>query len=102
MVLRERPKGWNFESTRFHGPNMVSCKIVSGNQITPLIGAYIPPSTMYHLPDLEESLDRFLRRDPIIMGYMNADIFCLWNSCDQQVSDFLASLELMDFLGHFR
>ena len=51
MVIRERPEIWNDESTRFHGPNMVSFGIVSNSERTPLISAYLSPSTFDHLLD---------------------------------------------------
>ena len=44
---------------RFHGPNVVSFEIVFGRQKTPIIIAYLPPSTLGRLPDLEESLNLF-------------------------------------------
>ena len=45
---------------RFHGKNVVGCKVISGGNRTPLVGAYPPPpSTLEHLPDMEEALDRF-------------------------------------------
>ena len=37
IVVQERPKGWSVESTRFHGSNMVSCEVISGGQMNPLI-----------------------------------------------------------------
>ena len=55
---------------------------------------------MEHLPDLEEALNRFLRREPVVLGYLNAEIGRLSNPRDQQVADFLASLGLVDLLGH--
>ena len=51
LVIRERPEIWNDESTRFHGPNMVSFGIVSNSERTPLISAYLSPSTFDHLLD---------------------------------------------------
>ena len=56
----ERPKGWIVDSTRFHGMNIVSCKVVARDQQMPLIEAYLPPSTLDHLPDSEEALNRFM------------------------------------------
>ena len=41
---------------RFHRPNVVICEVVASGKQTPLIIAYFPPSTLDHLPDLEESL----------------------------------------------
>ena len=43
MISRNRPQVWSIELTRFHGPNMVSCEVVT-RKWTPLIGAYTPPS----------------------------------------------------------
>ena len=51
MVVCDRLKVWSFELTRFHGLNVVSCKFVSGGKRTPLIGAYLHPSTLDHLLD---------------------------------------------------
>ena len=58
--MQEKLEGWIVESTRFHGQNVVSCKLVAGNQQTPLIGEYLPPSTLDKLTYLEEALNRFL------------------------------------------
>ena len=49
------------------------CEVISGNQLTPIIGEYLPPSTLDHLPDLEEALNRFLGRYPVVLGDLNAD-----------------------------
>ena len=51
---------------------MVSCEIVTGLTQTPLVGSYLPPSTLEHLPNLEEALQSF--RDPIVLGGFNVKI----------------------------
>ena len=81
---------------------MVSCDLVVGDQQTPIIGEYLPPSILDHPPDLEEAPKNFLGRYPIVLGDLNTDIDRLRNSHDQQVSDFLASFGLVDFLAYFR
>ena len=101
-VSWENPEGWIVESTRFHRPNVVICKFVSGDQQTPLIRAYLPPSTLNNLPDLEESLNCFPGRDPVVLGDINVDIGLLINPQDQQVTYFLASFGLVDRLAHFQ
>ena len=68
MVVCDRLKVWSFELTHFHGLNVVSSKFVSGGKRTPLIGAYLPPSTMENLTDLEEDLSRFWYHYPIFLG----------------------------------
>ena len=79
---------------------MVSYKVVARNQRTPLIGGYITPLTLEQLPDLEEALNRFPGREPVVLD-PNADIDRLRNPRDQQVADFLASFGLVELLGHF-
>ena len=69
LVTREQPDEWGIESTRFHGPNVVSCKIVTGRTKTPVVGAYLPPSTLEHLPDVEE-LQQLKGLNPIAPGIL--------------------------------
>ena len=68
----------------------------------PLIGAYLPQSTLDHLPDLEEALNRFLGKGPVFLGDINTDIGCLMNPWDQQVKDYLASFGMVDLLDNFQ
>ena len=53
---------------------MASCENVKLIQQTPLIRAYLTPSNIYHIPDLEEVLNHFLWKDPIFMGDLNTDV----------------------------
>ena len=102
LVVRERPYEWSLGSMRFHGPNVVICKIVSGGQNTLLVRAYLPLSTLDQLPDLEEALSQLLGKDYIIIGHLNADIGRLWNLLNQHVADFLDSFGLFDLHSNFR
>ena len=86
----------------FYRPNVVSLKLVTENQQTPLIGPYLPLSTLYHLTYLEEVLNRFLVRDPIVLGDLDPDIVHLRNFWYQQVADFLESFGLVNILAHFQ
>ena len=52
LIFQYRPKGWSVELMRFHGMNVVGCKIIVGGKRKPLIGVYLPPSTLEHLLDL--------------------------------------------------
>ena len=72
-MSRENLEGRIVESTRFHGPNVVIFELVSGDQRTPLIRAYLLPSTLDSLPDLEEVLNLFPVREPVVLGDLNAD-----------------------------
>ena len=71
---------------------MVSCDIVSGSHCIPAIGAYLSPSTLDHLLDLEEALNRFPGREPVVLGDLNTNIGRLTNPPDQQVADFFLGI----------
>jgi hypothetical protein len=96
------PKGWHIESTRFHGPNVLSCIINSGDKRMPLIGAYLPPSSLDSLPDFEEALNRFNGFTNIVVaGDFNANIYDLTKPRYQTISACFAAYGLFDLLSHF-
>ena len=72
LITRERPFGWWIDTMLYHGPNVVSCDIVTRLIWTPLVGAYLPLSTLEHLPDLEEALELF--KDTKVLGDLNVDL----------------------------
>ena len=74
----------------------------SAGSRTLLIGAYLTQSTLDHLPDLEEELNRFPGKEPVLLGDLNTDIGRLRNPWGQQVKDYLASLGMVDLLDNFR
>ena len=80
----------------------MSCEVVTDRKLTPLIGAYLPPSTLNHLPDLEEGPTRFRDQDTILLGDLNAGIVQAHNLRIQQVADLLMESGLMDLIHHFR
>ena len=53
---------------------MVSCKVVTDKKQTPIIYTYLLPSTLEHLPYLEEYLTRFQYQEPIVIGDLTTDI----------------------------
>ena len=67
-----------------------------------LMRVYLPPSTLEHLPDLEEALDRFLGKDPIVIIDLHEDIRRLQNPQIQQVANFLTSFGMFDLLSNIR
>ena len=46
LVARDQPQVWSVESARFHGTNMVSCKVITKKKRTLTIGVYLPPYTL--------------------------------------------------------
>ena len=95
MVTGERPDSWRIESTRFHGPNLVSCKIVTWPTRTPLVGAYLPLSMMEHLLDIEEALQLFKGWDTIVLGDLNVELYNAWVLQSQRMADLLTEFSLI-------
>ena len=94
------PIGWEIYSTRYHRPNVVNCKFVTGITQTPPIGVYLSLSILEHLQDLEEAQKRF--KGPIFLGDLNVDLDEARGPRSQQVTDILAEYGLIDLVHHFR
>ena len=52
LLVQDQPQGWSIEVARFHGTNLVSYKVITEVQCTLVIGTYLLPYTLEHLPDL--------------------------------------------------
>ena len=102
MVIQYRPQGWRVEATRFHGMNLVSYKVGIDRKRTPIIGTYLLPSTLKHLPNLEDALVCLRDQYPILIGDLRANIVKPQNLHRQQVTDLLTDFGLVDLLHHFR
>ena len=103
LVTKSTPDGWHVEDTRFHGPNVLSCVTVSGPQRMPLIGAYLPTSSLAFLPLLESALQLHATSDSVtVLADLNADIYDLTKPRNQLVATTLANYGLLDLLHHFR
>ena len=87
------------ESTRYHWMNVVSCKIVIGLIWNPLVGAYLPPLMLEHLPGLEEALQHF--RDPTVFWDLNVELNKARSLRSQCVSELLTEYGLIDLVCHF-
>ena len=59
LVLWDWSTGWSPELTRLHGLNVVNCEVITGTSWTSIVGAYLPPTTLGHPPDLVEALKLF-------------------------------------------
>ena len=58
MIIWDRPQGCSIESTCFHRPNVVSCKVNTVKR-SPLIEAYLTTSNLEHPLDLAEASTPF-------------------------------------------
>ena len=74
LVFIDRPQFWTVYAMCFRRTNVVSCEVDFCVKRTPLVGAYLPPSTLENIPDLEEALPHFRYLDPIVLGDLNVNI----------------------------
>ena len=93
--------GWSLELTCFRGLNVVSCEVVTGTYRTPIVGAYLLPSTLAHLSNLEEDLELFRGQDLIMLGDINVDLDESQNLRIQLVADLLTEFGLIDLIHQF-
>ena len=54
------------------------------------------------LPDVEEALQRFKGRDPIVLGDINVDLDDARSSQSQRMTDLLTECGIIDLVRHFR
>jgi hypothetical protein len=92
---------WHLESTRCHGPNVISCIFVHGTQRSPLIGVYLPPSNLDDLPFLTTALDRFPNQTPILLGDLNVNLADPIGDRNQEVAALMAAYGLEDMLPNY-
>ena len=77
-------------------------QIVTVPTRTPLVGAYLPPSTLEHLLDVEEALYKFKGLDPIVLGDLNMDLDNTHRSRSQHMADLLMEFGIVDLVRNFR
>ena len=99
MIVRNWNQGWSIDKTRFHGPNVISCKFVVRKR-TPLIGTQPPPpSTMEDQPDRAEVLTHFWDQNTKVLGGIKSYIqYQIPRS--QQVAKLLVYFWLVYFWHH--
>ena len=100
LVIQERHQGWSLEATRFHRLNMVSCEVVTNKKRSSVIGVNHSPSTLEHVPDLEEDLNHFWYKDTMFLGELRANINQAQNPRRHQVADLLIKFGLIDLLHY--
>ena len=81
---------------------MVRCDIVIGHTRTPLIDAYLNPSTLEHLQEFEEALNQFEVLEPIVPEDFNVNLDDIRSSRSQRMADLLTEFGLIDLVRHFR
>jgi hypothetical protein len=65
---------WQVESVRKHGPNVISFELVMGQRRIPVVGACIPPADLSTVEHVNQAMERFPERDPLLLGDLNVDL----------------------------
>ena len=104
LFWKEDSNRYMIESVRGHGPNIVSCILVTGERRWKVVGIYCPPSetdgaTLYHL---QEALANTGSMPIILGGDLNVDLLNSGRSVrDTEIATVLASYGLDDMSRHF-
>jgi endonuclease/exonuclease/phosphatase family metal-dependent hydrolase len=92
------------EASVCHGPNVISCELVTGQRRVPLVGVYIPPADVSTLEHVRAALDRFADHpgNPILLGDLNVDLDRPEGEREEEIAVLLAHHSLMNMIPHFR
>ena len=101
LVYRDSPH-WQVESVSMHGPNVISLELVTGARRLPLVGVYIPPNDSSTLVHVEQALNSFCNRDPIVLGDLNVALDSPRDDRAIAIATALARYSLRDMHPHFR
>jgi hypothetical protein len=95
---------WWIEGERAHGPNVMSCILVSGKQRWNVIGTYIPPSESNGktVNFINEAVQYCSTKDPyILLGSLNADLDHPKDICNDNITTMVLLLGLDDIGDQF-
>jgi hypothetical protein len=103
LIFTNNSLYFQVESQKRHGPNVVSCFLVTGNTRYAVIGAYIPPTNTTTLAHISDASNHFQGHRPIIlMGDININLQTTTPTArDTEIMALLATLRLEDISAHF-
>jgi len=105
LFYRSESKLWSIEGLCSHGPNVLSCTIVSGDHRYSLIGAYIAPSETDGdtLQFLAEAVHTRCAHPLIFLGDINVDLQAMeFDARAEDIASALALFGLRDVSMSFR
>jgi hypothetical protein len=93
---------WTVEGIQRHGPNVLSCLLVSGNRRWKCIGLYVPPSDVTgETLNWFELATRDVTNHLIVFGDLNCNLACPHGSRGHDISFALSLLNLSNVAHHF-
>jgi hypothetical protein len=102
LIFTNKSLYFQVEAQQKHGPNVISCILVTGTHRYPIIGAYIPPRDTTTLTYISDASNRFPGQQIILMGDLNIDLRSPTpDNRDAEIMAMLSSLGLEDLSKHF-
>ena len=103
LIYREHSNQWAIEGIRRHGPNVISCTLVSGRCRWSIVGGYIPPSDVMGatLHFIQEAVETRVKHPIIFLGDLNVDFRAPRDPRDEEIVTGLMSWGLVDVSDHF-
>jgi hypothetical protein len=93
---------WQIESVRKHGPNVISCELVTGRRRVPIVGVYIPPNDLTTCAYLSRALGRFPKGNAVVLGDLNVNLQSPRDARDTEIVGILSTYGLEDMMPHFK
>jgi paraquat-inducible protein B len=102
LIFTNNSLHFQIEAQKSHGPNVISCILVTGKRQQRIIGVYIPPGDTTTLAHISEASNRFPNQPTILMGDLNMDLQTTTpNARDTEIMAVLSTLGLDDMSNHF-
>ena len=103
LFYRSDASQWTIEGTRTHGPNVISCSLVTGSRRWSILGVYIPPSedNGETLTYLEEAVRSRCDHPIILLGDLNINLPRPDDDRSEDISTAMALLGLSDLSNSF-
>jgi hypothetical protein len=103
LFYRSNASQWTIEGTRTHGPNVLSCSLVTGSRRFSLLCVYIPPSEDdgETLTYLEEAVRTRCNHPIILLGDLNINLPRPIDDRSEDIATALTLLGLSDLSDYF-
>ena len=93
---------WQVESIREFGPNVISCRLVTGRRTIGLIGAYVPPNDLDTMQYVHQAVDFLEGNSVVLLGDLNVELEVPRGDQALSIAADVAGFGLEDLRSHFK
>ena len=102
LISKKGKDRWSLESVQFHGPNVVSFQIKTGELRYSFVGAYIPPDDDETCEHIDQALRRFQSSKRLfLLGDLNMRFENPRDEREHEILDVLMNYGLINLAKHF-